>query len=276
MQTISINFIVPEGWHELSDKQLRFVYQLIAENFDIEEIKTLALIKWSGTRVVGRQETGAYLLQKGKTLFEATPLTIAELLPHLAWLGATPTMPVRISKINRQNALPADFSEVPFETFIICDNLYQGYLQTQNDELICKNLFQQLSIVIAIFQHSHLMDGDLVQLHKSLALRHALLDENSIEVLHIRQTYKLVDCCIIAYVTFKVGIGFAPLLCRYTEHRNIQHIGFIGVDDTRLSRSNLRRNKVMLYRIGVYTVLIFDSSRFAVQPSIFCSSVLSR
>ena len=45
-------------------------------------------------------------------------------------------MPVRISKINRQHALPADFSEVPFETFIICDNLYQGYLQTQNDELL--------------------------------------------------------------------------------------------------------------------------------------------
>ena len=136
MQTISINFIVPEGWHELSDEQLRFVYQLIAENFDAEEIKTLALLKWSGTRVVGRQESGAYLLQKGKTLFEATPLTIAELLPHLAWLGATPTVSVRLSKINRRQALPADFSEVPFETFIICDNLYQGYLQTQNDELL--------------------------------------------------------------------------------------------------------------------------------------------
>ncbi len=136
MQTISINFIVPEGWHELSDEQLRFVYQLIAENFDAEEIKTLALLKWSGTRVVGRQESGAYLLPKGKTLFEATPLTIAELLPHLAWLGATPTVPVRLSKINRRQALPADFSEVPFETFIICDNLYQGYLQTQNDELL--------------------------------------------------------------------------------------------------------------------------------------------
>lgn len=25
---------------------------------------------------------------------------------------------------------------MPFETFIICDNLYQGYLSTQNDELL--------------------------------------------------------------------------------------------------------------------------------------------
>ena len=39
-------------------------------------------------------------------------------------------------KIKRAHALPADFSEVPFETYIIVDNLYQGYLQTQSDDLL--------------------------------------------------------------------------------------------------------------------------------------------
>ena len=136
MQTISINFIVPQGWHELSDKQLRYVYQLLANEFATDEVMILCLLQWSGTKVIGRQDSGTYLLKKGKILFEVTPLTLAELLPHLEWLGSIPTVPVRISKINRQHALPADFSEVPFETFIICDNLYQGYLQTQNDELL--------------------------------------------------------------------------------------------------------------------------------------------
>ena len=136
MQTISINFIVPQGWHELSDKQLRYVYQFIAAEHSTDEIKTLCLLHWSGTKVIGRQDNGSYLLKKGKILFEVTPLTLAVLLPHLDWLGSLPTVPVRISKINRQAALPADFSEVPFETFIICDNLYQGYLSTQNDELL--------------------------------------------------------------------------------------------------------------------------------------------
>lgn len=160
MQTISINFIVPQGWHELSDKQLRYVYQLLADDFATddkscqreqsqarldyaecsrfcwEEIKTLCLLQWSGTKVIGRQDSGAYLLKKAKILFEVTPLTLAELLPNLDWLASLPTVPVRLSKINRQHALPADFSEVPFETFIICDNLYQGYLQTQNDDLL--------------------------------------------------------------------------------------------------------------------------------------------
>lgn len=136
MQTISIDFIVPLGWHELSDKQLRYVYDLLAKDFSTDEIKTLCLLRWSATKVIGRNDNGAYLLKKGKILFEVTPLTLAELLPLLDWLGSLPTFPVRISKINRQHALPADFSEVPFETFIICDNLYQGYLTTQNDELL--------------------------------------------------------------------------------------------------------------------------------------------
>ena len=136
MKTISINFIVPQGWHELSDKQLRFAYNLIAKDFATDEIKTLCLLQWSGTKVIGQQATGSYLLKKGKLIFEVTPLTLAELLPHLDWLGSLPTVPVRISKINRAHALPADFAEVPFETYIIVDNLYQGYLQTLSDNLL--------------------------------------------------------------------------------------------------------------------------------------------
>ena len=136
MQTISINFIVPQSWHELSDKQLRYVYQLVAADYATDEIKTLCLIRWSGTKVIGRQDSGVYLLKKGKILFEVTPLTLAELLPHLGWLGSIPPMPVRLERINRRKAIAADFQGVPFEAYIICDNLYQGYLQTQNDALL--------------------------------------------------------------------------------------------------------------------------------------------
>ena len=87
MQTISINFVVPQGWHELSDKQLRYAYSLIASDFATDEVKTLCLLQWSGTKVIGQQASGSYLLKKSKFLFEVTPLTLVELLPHLDWLG---------------------------------------------------------------------------------------------------------------------------------------------------------------------------------------------
>lgn len=136
MQTISINFIVPQGWHELSDKQLRYVYQLLAQNFTSDEVKTLCLLHWTGTKVIGKQNTDGYLLRKGKILFEVTPLTLAELLPNLDWLGSLPSTPIRPVKLKHRPGIAADFAEVPFEQYIIVDNLYQGYLQTQDDALL--------------------------------------------------------------------------------------------------------------------------------------------
>lgn len=136
MQTISINFIVPQGWHELSDKQLRYVYQLLAQNFTSDEVKTLCLLHWTGTKVIGKQNGDGYLLRKGKFLFEVTPLTLAELLPNLDWLGSLPPTPIRPVKLKHRPGIAADFAEVPFEQYIIVDNLYQGYLQTQDDTLL--------------------------------------------------------------------------------------------------------------------------------------------
>lgn len=136
MQTISINFIVPQGWHELSDKQLRYVYQLLAQNFTSDEVKTLCLLHWTGTKVIGKQNTDGYLLRKGRFLFEVTPLTLAELLPNLDWLGSLPTSPIRPVKLKHRPGIAADFDEVPFEQYIIVDNLYQGYLHTQDDTLL--------------------------------------------------------------------------------------------------------------------------------------------
>lgn len=136
METISINFQIPASWSELSDKQLRYVYQLIANDMSTEELQTLCLLQWSSTKVFGRQDSGSYLLKKGKILFEATPLTIAELLPHLAWLGEMSSVPVRPTKLKHRPAIAADFQNVPFETYIVVDNLYQGYLSTQSDDLL--------------------------------------------------------------------------------------------------------------------------------------------
>lgn len=127
---------MPQGWHELSDKQLRYVYQLLAQNFTSDEVKTLCLLHWTGTKVIGKQNGDGYLLRKGKFLFEVTPLTLAELLPNLDWLGALSPTPIRPIKLKHRPGIAADFAEVPFEQYIIVDNLYQDYLQTQSDDLL--------------------------------------------------------------------------------------------------------------------------------------------
>ena len=41
--------IVPRGWHELDDKQLRYLFGLLTDDYSSAEIRTLCLLRWSGT-----------------------------------------------------------------------------------------------------------------------------------------------------------------------------------------------------------------------------------
>ncbi len=130
-----IDFTLPTGWAELTQKQLRFVYSLIAADMGADEIKTLALLRWSGCKVVARDADG-FVLQQGKTIFTVKPIQIAEAAQSLDWLAELSPHPLRLDRIGRRRAIPADFQEVPFETYIITENLYQGFLTTQNDAML--------------------------------------------------------------------------------------------------------------------------------------------
>ena len=132
---IHIDLAVPMGWHELSDAQLRYAFELIAKGFTSDEIKTLCLFRWSGLSIRHRHNA-EFVCRLRKQTFRLTALQIAEAIPALDWLDPIPPQPVCISRIGRYRPFAADFSEVAFEKFIICDNLYQGYLATQSDDLL--------------------------------------------------------------------------------------------------------------------------------------------
>ncbi len=131
-----IELFVPKGWRELTDDRLRYVFRLMTSSYDAATIKTLCLLRWNGVKVEGKQQDGCYILRHGKSIFEVRALALAELLQNLDWMDSLPLVPIRLESIGGRDALPADFQGVPFENYIIVDNLYQGYLQTQNDELL--------------------------------------------------------------------------------------------------------------------------------------------
>ena len=136
MATISINLNVPQGWHELDDAQLRYVYSLIAKEFAADEIKTLALLHFSGCKVIARHDKNSFLLKQGKDVFQTSGTLIAEVIPSLSWLDAIPVSPVRLKKLRNHASVDAEFQGVPFETYIVVENLYQGFLSTQKDALL--------------------------------------------------------------------------------------------------------------------------------------------
>ena len=131
----TINLIVPRGWHELDDKQLRYLFGLLADDYSSAEIRTLCLLRWSGLKVLYRHNSD-FVFRLGKNDFKLSATVVADIIQDLKWLDEIPSFPVRISRIGKFTALPSDLQSVPFEKFIYCDNLYQGYLHTKNDSLI--------------------------------------------------------------------------------------------------------------------------------------------
>ena len=133
----TFNITLPTSWAELSDKQLHMVYSLFARDLSSSEVKTLCLMKWNGLKVLGQMPDKRFLIKRGKEPEVAlSTRQIQQATSVLDYQDSFAPMPVRISKIGRHKALPADFEKVPFEQYLYVENLFQGYLNTQSDELL--------------------------------------------------------------------------------------------------------------------------------------------
>ena len=144
----TINLTVPTGWDQLNDKQLRYVFGLMAQGFSTVQVKTYCLFRWSGMRVMHKYGKGWWCKFADDEFVIMSP-QINAAIAALNWIDELPATPVRISRIGKHRALTADFQEVPFETFIICDNLYQGYLSAKADQLLddlAKHLYRSADV----------------------------------------------------------------------------------------------------------------------------------
>lgn len=154
----TLDLRLPTSWSDLTDDQLLFVFRLMATDLSGTAIASRCLLHWNDLHVlttVGEMS----VLRRGTNRFLLSSLQLAESIQSLSWLGDIPYRPIRISQLPKNGklrhstyvaALPADFAAVPFEQFLICDNLYQGYLQTKSKEL----LVQMASILYPGFHAS--------------------------------------------------------------------------------------------------------------------------
>ena len=130
------NISLPTSWAELTDKQLQMVYNLFARDLSAAEVKTLCLVKWNGLKVLSQLPDKRFLIKRGKEVVPLSTRQIQQATSVLDFLDSFAPMPVRIARIGKYRALPADFEKVPFEQYLYVDNLFQGYLNTQSDELL--------------------------------------------------------------------------------------------------------------------------------------------
>lgn len=130
----TINITLPTSWQELTPKQVRYVYFLLSEGYSADAVKTFCLCRWAGIEVIEPYGDG-YTIRYQKNLYHLTASKMAACLHHLAWLDTVPSVPIRLELAGRQ-APSADLAGVTFAQYMTCDNLYMGYLHTQNTELL--------------------------------------------------------------------------------------------------------------------------------------------
>ena len=132
----TFNIALPTSWPELSDKQLLMVYGLFAHDLSAAEVKALCLMKWNHFKVLATLPRHRFLIKRGKEQVVLRVRQIQQATSVLDFLDSFAPMPIRIARIGKHRALPADFEKVPFEQYLFVDNLFQGYLNTQQDELL--------------------------------------------------------------------------------------------------------------------------------------------
>lgn len=156
------NIILPESWAELTDTQMLMVYRLFASDLSAAEVKTLCMMKWNGLKVLASLPMKRFLIKRVKVFDKPNEQRKAGFISAMArklrpkakevvvlrlrqiqratsvldFLDSFAPIPVRIAKIGKYRALSADFEKVPFEEFLYVENLFQGYLNTQSDELL--------------------------------------------------------------------------------------------------------------------------------------------
>ena len=131
------NISLPTSWEEMTDKQLLLVYELFARDLSATEVKTLCIVKWNRLKVRASLPDHRFLIKrKGEPEVALSARQIQQATSELDFLDSFALTPVRISHIGRHKALAADFEKVPFEQYLYADNLFQGYLNTQDDGLL--------------------------------------------------------------------------------------------------------------------------------------------
>ena len=134
-----MNIVLPENWRGLTDRQQLDFFALLSKDHSFEEILTLCLLRWGNIRILRRLPSGDYLVKqraKPKTQAVLSLRQIHNATNTLAFLKSFPPFPTRITQIGKTRAITADFQGVPFSTFISVDNYYQGFLQTQDYDLL--------------------------------------------------------------------------------------------------------------------------------------------
>lgn len=134
-----MNIFIPKSYSELSPAQARWMFKIIADHPELNsvEFKAIAFLRFAKIQVITKDhESGDFIVKINKTIFRISAEEIAAATANLDWMLFPPRRPWRPDSMAWGKPTLADFSKINFESYITIDNLYQGYLATENIMLL--------------------------------------------------------------------------------------------------------------------------------------------
>lgn len=131
-----IAMLLPTSWEQLTDKQLYDVYGLANQPLSATQLKTICLFRWTNLKVNFELDNGLFECTINKQKVDLSATQIACALNTINFITEVPESLVRLSQIKRFKARPANIEGTSFREYIFIDNLYQGFIHTQNTELL--------------------------------------------------------------------------------------------------------------------------------------------
>lgn len=132
-----LNLVIPSCYAEMTQRQLFYAMFLLSSGkYTPDEIKTMAIIRFAELDI-SQSGNGSYLVVYNKKKYNIRSYQIAEALPAMDWLLDIPDEPVHIHTIQGIKSLYNDYMHgLPFEKYLTLENLYQGFLHTQDYSLL--------------------------------------------------------------------------------------------------------------------------------------------
>lgn len=134
----TLNFHFPKSWQELTQRQLKAVLVFLSAYDNTTALLRITLF-FANTVIVEKKGGTAICrvtTDKGIMTVNFTAEDLLALTEAMQWVMEPGAYPVLLDELGGRKAINKFLHGVPFETYIMLDNLFQGYLMSRKAEAV--------------------------------------------------------------------------------------------------------------------------------------------
>lgn len=128
----SFDITLPNKWEDLTPNQTVKVFEILAQDLDLNTTYTLLFCALGGVRIERKLSDNHYVISHNKNSGIVSTAEISNVIMHqFTWIVEISGGIGRLPKICGRKAIDATLNGCTFQTYLMLENAYQGYLKTK-------------------------------------------------------------------------------------------------------------------------------------------------